>query len=116
MVDGSHRYGINSLQADEESPGGYVLRTRDKASAARSWRTLANADIGADLAAYALRVEVDPAQGQAATLVVLPTNSNTPQTVRCWTTETLPFGIKKITSVNGGATIPSWIGIQIAEG
>lgn len=88
-------------------------------SPARSWYVLQAAHIGAQelpLYARALRVRLGPAVAGAVTLVVVPIgepNDAATTTINVDATELLPFGVRRIVSVNGAATLPAGVDVDL---
>lgn len=85
---------------------------------ARNWYTLADANIGAaELPTYArsMRVRVGSTATPPLVMVVVPiraTDAET-RTITVDSSEYLPFGVRRVVSLNGGATVPTGIEIQM---
>lgn len=89
---------------------------------ARNWYTLANANIGAaELPTYAsaMRVRIGSTATPPLVMVVVPIGEQDDAQTRTITvdaSEYLPFGVRRVVSLNGGATIPTGIEIQMITG
>lgn len=94
-------------------------RSKTLESPARNWYTLTNADINAkELPTYgkAIRVRIGSGVTLPVVLEVVPVgepDDNKVQTLQVDATETLPFGVRRVVTINGGATIPANVGVRI---
>jgi hypothetical protein len=101
---------------DQTSNGFMIPEPHDPA---RNWYTLADANIGAaELPTYArsMRVRVGSTATPPLVMVVVAIGEGTDATTRTITvdaTENLPFGVRRIVSLNGGTTVPTGIEIQM---
>lgn len=87
--------------------------------AARNWYNLQASQIGAkELPAYgrSLRVRMGSAASVPLTMVVVPideADDATTQTLIVDKTEYVPYGVRRIVSINGGTALPSGISIDV---
>lgn len=89
------------------------------AGAARDWYALTNAMIGAqELPTYGrgLRVRMGSGASVPLTIVCVPVGEETDGNTRSLivdATENLPLAVRRIVSLNAGATLPSGVSIDI---
>ncbi len=87
-------------------------------SSARNWYALTNAMIGAaELPQYGKALRIRNGSGSVLTLVVVPVAEASDAATDTVTIETgvsyEPLGVRRLVSINGGATVPASVEIKI---
>ena len=101
---------------DQTSNGFMIPEPHDPA---RNWYNLADSHIGAkELPVYgrSLRVRVTDAASTPVAFVLVPVGEMTDaatRTLNVDASEYVPYGVRRIVSINGGATVPAGVEVDV---